>query len=101
MKTILVPTGGSDTDDTVFSTALTAARPFTAHLNFSHIKIDPGEATPYVSHVTAPLAAAAAKCNADLTVMGAYGRARTREVLFGGCTQSFIEHADRAVLMMH
>lgn len=49
----------------------------------------------------AALAAAAANCGADLVVMGAYGHARLREVLFGGCTQSFIEHADRAVLMMH
>jgi nucleotide-binding universal stress UspA family protein len=288
MKTILVPTGGSDTDDTVFSTALAAARPFTAHLNFVHVTIGPGEAAPYVPHVdfargpaladaldqlvtdaatraataechvralcdaegirlqdepapcagltaswraeegnaeerlirharhhdlvvmararrpnglppdlielllllggrplllapqtpptnltgtimvcwretaeaaralgaampfltrarrvvfagveekpdglpaaleevaaqfawtgvstevwlvtasgrttAAALAAAAGECQADLIVMGAYGRARTREVLFGGCTQSFIEHADRAVLMMH
>jgi hypothetical protein len=44
MKTIPVPTGGSDTDDTVLSTALAAARPFTAHLNFVHVKVGPGEA---------------------------------------------------------
>jgi nucleotide-binding universal stress UspA family protein len=47
------------------------------------------------------LAAAAGECCADLVVMGAYGRARMREVIFGGCTQSFIEHADCPVLMMH
>lgn len=49
----------------------------------------------------AVLAAAAVECDADLVVMGAYGHARMREVLFGGCTQTFIDDADRPVLMMH
>ena len=51
MKTILVPTGGSDSDGAVFATALAAARPFAAHLDFVHVKIGPGEAAPYAPHV--------------------------------------------------
>jgi nucleotide-binding universal stress UspA family protein len=47
------------------------------------------------------LSAAADTCDADLVVMGAYGHSRMREMLFGGCTQAFIEHADRPVLLMH
>jgi len=47
------------------------------------------------------ISAAAKIADADLVVMGAYGHSRRREVLFGGFTQSFIDSADRPVLMMH
>lgn len=47
------------------------------------------------------LAAAAEGCDADLVVLGAYGHSQLREMLFGGCTQSFLRQADRPVLMMH
>jgi nucleotide-binding universal stress UspA family protein len=47
------------------------------------------------------LTSAAQACDADLVVLGAYGHSPMREALFGGCTQSFIHHADRPVLLMH
>jgi nucleotide-binding universal stress UspA family protein len=47
------------------------------------------------------LDAAAASCDADLLVMGGYSHSRTRELLFGGCTQRFIAGAERPVLLMH
>jgi nucleotide-binding universal stress UspA family protein len=47
------------------------------------------------------LATAAHACGADLVVSGAYGHSHLREVVFGGCTQSFIRHSDRPVLLMH
>jgi nucleotide-binding universal stress UspA family protein len=47
------------------------------------------------------LATAAQACGADLVVSGAYGHSRLREMVFGGCTQSFIRYSDRAVLLMH
>lgn len=47
------------------------------------------------------LGTAARSCEADLMVLGAYGHSRLREIVFGGCTQSFIRHADRPVLLMH
>jgi nucleotide-binding universal stress UspA family protein len=47
------------------------------------------------------LASAAADCGADLLVMGAYGHSHMREVIFGGCTQAVIGHAERPVLMLH
>jgi len=40
IKTILVPSTGSDVDDTVFTTALTVARRFAAHLDFLHVRLD-------------------------------------------------------------
>jgi nucleotide-binding universal stress UspA family protein len=47
------------------------------------------------------LAAAAEACGADLVVMGAYGRSRARQLLFGSCTEAFIRHADKPILLMH
>lgn len=47
------------------------------------------------------LARTAADIDASLMVMGAYGRSRLREFLFGGCTQSFIEDGDRSILLMN
>ncbi len=40
IKTILVPATGSDTDTAVFASALAVARPFAAHLDFLHVRID-------------------------------------------------------------
>ena len=69
MKTILVPTGGSETDDAVFAAALAAARPLGAHLEFLHVRLRPGEAAPFVPHVDfargAALRAALQKIDAD------------------------------------
>lgn len=47
------------------------------------------------------LSAAARECAADLVVLGAYGHSRTHELLFGGCTQYFLENTAPAVLFMH
>jgi nucleotide-binding universal stress UspA family protein len=47
MKSILVPTGGGESDETVFETALAAARLFSAHLHFVHIRVSPGQAAAY------------------------------------------------------
>src|SRR5262245_4431294 len=51
MKTILVLTGGSDSDTAVFETALAAAQPLAAHLQFVHIRIGSGQAAIYSPHV--------------------------------------------------
>jgi nucleotide-binding universal stress UspA family protein len=40
IKTILVPSTGSDLDDGVFVTALAVARRFGAHLEFLHVRLD-------------------------------------------------------------
>lgn len=47
------------------------------------------------------LSTAARDCGADLLVMGAYGHSRTRQWLFGGCTQYFLSDATHAVLFTH
>ena len=38
---------------------------------------------------------------ADLIVMGAYGRSRLREAIFGGTTRSMIEQTEMPVLLSH
>lgn len=40
IKTILVPSTGSDTDTAVFASALAVARRFAAHLDFLHVRVD-------------------------------------------------------------
>lgn len=47
------------------------------------------------------LAASADACAADLVVMGAYGRSRTRELVFGSRTDALLERIDRPILLMH
>lgn len=44
---------------------------------------------------------AAAELHADLLVVGGFGHRRLRELLFGGVTQSLLEHASVPVFMMH
>lgn len=52
-------------------------------------------------HVHEALAAAAEECGADLLIMGAYGRSRGREILFGSCTDMVLESNDRPILLAH
>lgn len=49
----------------------------------------------------AMLLRAAADCNADLLVMGAYGRTRFSEWVLGGATRHVLQHASLPVLMRH
>jgi nucleotide-binding universal stress UspA family protein len=51
IKTVLVPASGSDTDAVVFDTALAAARPCRAHIEFFHLRVSSGGALRYTPHV--------------------------------------------------
>jgi nucleotide-binding universal stress UspA family protein len=51
MKSILVPVGGSDSDEVVFETALAAARPFEAHLQFLHVHLGLGAVARNTPHM--------------------------------------------------
>lgn len=51
--------------------------------------------------IASSLSDAAEACGADLMVLGAYGHLRVRELLFGSCTEAFIRHANRPILLMH
>ena len=55
IKSILVPATGSDTDIAVFGSALAVARPFGAHLDFLHVRIDAATtAATIASDVSSP-----------------------------------------------
>jgi nucleotide-binding universal stress UspA family protein len=47
------------------------------------------------------LATAAEECNAELVVTGAFGASRARQLIFGSCTEAFLRHADRPIMLMH
>jgi nucleotide-binding universal stress UspA family protein len=51
MRSILVTASGGDGDGTVFATALRAARPLGAHLEFFHLRVHWGEAARNTPHV--------------------------------------------------
>src|ERR1700751_4242733 len=50
MRSFLIPTGGAGSDESVLETALAAARPFAAHLNFLHIRVGAGQAAMHSPH---------------------------------------------------
>jgi nucleotide-binding universal stress UspA family protein len=58
--------------------------------------IDPGH-----KRIGEALLSAATEGNADLLVVGGYGRGRLRESLIGGVTRHVIAHANVAVFMVH
>jgi nucleotide-binding universal stress UspA family protein len=58
-------------------------------------------AAPNGRPVADVLFSVAEKWGADILVMGAYGHAPMRELIFGGCTRAVLQSADIPVLMMH
>ena len=52
-------------------------------------------------HVGEALLEESQKVGADLLVMGAYGDSHERETVFGGNTQTVVDHATMPVLMSH
>ena len=66
IKTILVPVSGSDTDESVFATALALARALAAHLQFLHVHLTPTTAALHAPHVEFVQGAAIATALEDL-----------------------------------
>ncbi len=54
-----------------------------------------------VHDATFQLSKAAIDLDADLLVVGAFGHARLRELIFGGVTESLLEQANLPVFMLH
>jgi len=71
------------------------------HLAWHGIEADVRRLDAGAGSAGARLSAAARECAADLVVLGAYGHSRARELLFGGCTQHFVDDPAQAVLLMH
>ncbi len=91
MKSILVPFSGSDTDRPLFETALAAARPFSGHLQFLHVRVGAGEAAVNDSRTGFAMGAALTnvlkKLGDEATTRSAAAVQHFREL----CAQSKIE----------
>jgi nucleotide-binding universal stress UspA family protein len=73
------------------------ARQFATNTTSTDVQVIPANGR----EIAGLLTAAAEDCGADLVVMGAYGRSRMRELIFGSCTEAFIRASDRPILLMH
>lgn len=70
-------------------------------LQWNDISADARWLTPSATPVADRLSSLASELNAGLIVMGGYGYGRLRSMVFGGCTQHFLDQADRPVLLVH
>jgi nucleotide-binding universal stress UspA family protein len=70
-------------------------------LAWNGVRAEPRTVLSSGGGIPALLSAAAHDCGADLVVLGAYGRSRMHEILFGSCTQAVIRNAETSVLLMH
>jgi nucleotide-binding universal stress UspA family protein len=93
----VVFTSVTERDEGVTEAVHDLARQFAWHGISTEVKVIPAASRP----VPDLLSAAAEDCGADLVVMGAYGRSRARQLIFGSCTEAFMRHADRPILLMH
>lgn len=94
MKTILALTGGSETDATVFGTAVTVARPLDAHLEFLHLRLSPGEAAAFTPHMDFAQGAALRAALDHLKVEAEKRSAASARHFRQFCAQEAIEISD-------
>jgi nucleotide-binding universal stress UspA family protein len=88
MKSLLIPIGGSDTDEALFATAFAAARPFGSHMNFFHVHIGPGQAAANEPHTAFAMGPALSNALKDL-----HKKAKVRSTL---AAQHFHEFCERS-----
>ena len=94
MKSILVLIGGSDRDEVVLQTALAAARPFSAHLNFLHIHVSPEQAARQDRHVDFAMGAALRNTLDELEVKAKSFSELAADNVRNFCACSMIEICD-------
>ena len=87
MKNILVAASGGDIDSAVFATALAAARPLNAHLEFYHLRVSLGEAARYTPHVAFARGAGLRHALAELRVEDEERSVAARSAFAAFCTQ--------------
>jgi nucleotide-binding universal stress UspA family protein len=87
----------AERDDGVTAALDDLARQFAWNGVATEVRVIPGNRRA----IPGALAAAAEECGANLVVMGAYGRSRTRELIFGSSTESVLDGSDRPILLMH
>jgi len=94
MKSILVPTGGSDTDEPLFQTALAAARPISGHLQFVHVHVGAGEAAAHMPHTAFAMGPALSNALKDLDAAGRTRSMAAAQHFRNFCLRSKIEICD-------
>jgi len=87
----------AERDDGVTDALDDLGRQFAWHGLSAEVRVIPGSRRG----IPGALSAAAEECGADLVVMGAYGRSRARELIFGSCTEAVLDGSDRPILLMH
>jgi nucleotide-binding universal stress UspA family protein len=95
MKSILVPIGGSGSDETVFETALAAARPLAAHLRFLHVKIGAAEAARNTPHMDFAVGANLRIALDELETESATRSLSADRHVHDFCDRSMVELCDR------
>jgi nucleotide-binding universal stress UspA family protein len=95
MKSILVTASGGAADSAVFATALAAARPFGAHLEFFHLRVGLGEAARHTPHVAFARGAGLRHALAELRVEDEARSEAARSAFAAFCTQFNIPIAAR------
>jgi nucleotide-binding universal stress UspA family protein len=104
IKSILAPITGYEKNHAALVSGLRFARRLGAFVDVLHVRADPRDAVRMVPDASAgPVGERrveeAAKAGADLLVMGAYGRSRACETIFGGATRSVLNESALPVLM--
>ena len=94
MKSVLVPIGGSDTDASLFETALAAARPFSSHLNFLHIHVGPGQAAANTPHAEFAMGPALSNALRDFEAQAKARSAAAAQHFRDFCLRSSVEICD-------
>lgn len=94
---VLTVVEGNTTETQCSETAKRVAGNLRGHgLKSEALSVLPGGRTPWRA-----LCQTAREVGADLTVMGAYGHSRVRELVFGGFTRDALRDYDLPVLLMH
>ena len=106
VKSILAPISGYEENEAALASGLCFSRRLGAFVDVLHVRADPRDAVAIVPDASAgpagdPLVDDAAKAGAGLLVMGAYGRSRVRETIFGAATRSVLNESALPVLMAH
>jgi nucleotide-binding universal stress UspA family protein len=94
MKSILVLIEGSETDGAVLETALAAARPFAAHLQFLHVRVGLGEAAQFTPHAGSPSGAALRDALRQLEMQSLTRSITAFQHIYDFCARSQIEVSD-------
>lgn len=78
-----------------------ATRPIASHLAWHGVKAGIRNVLPAGRSASEAVLDAARDERASMLVMGAYGRGRLSEIVFGGFTQSVLDHTELPVFLLH